>query len=191
MKYQKFQKSYDEAINTIELLLIPTPDEKSMDGLVRWMLETDANPHGFLPEGWGGSLSTAEGFAGLLNHLHHALYDDGDVTFVTVDDQPRIVFAHRFDEFFRERVLTEQEISLERDNARQPRWKLEYKIEVLDINPSEFGPLYDQHHTAWLRECFLGDSRHGDIEYNANHYRKYKQWNESWIEEARLSQKEK
>ena len=184
MKFQKFKKSYDESIESIEHILSPSTDEKSLADLALWMLETDCNPYGFLSEQWAECLSTAEGFDSLLHHLHHALYDDGDVTFVTVDGRPRIVFAHRFDDGFRERVLTKQELGLE------PQFHKKYQIEVLDIDPSEFGPLYDKHHTAWLKQCFLGDSRHGDIEHNANHYRKYKHWNESWIDEARLKHKD-
>lgn len=179
-KFDTFQTVHDDALDTIEQFLNNTTDSPPMNELVRWMLETDANPYGYLPHGWAGSVSTATGFQSLLHNLHHALYDDGDVTFVTVDDQPRIVFAHQYDDGFRERVLSKQEQDLEKERFDNTP----YDIKILNIKPNEFGPLHDAYQAAWLKQCFLHDSR-CDIEHATEHYRKYQQWSESWVEEAR------
>lgn len=194
-KFQTFQDTYDEAVDTIERFLANEVDGYTprMDGLVRWMMETDANPYGYLDWGWGGSLESAEKFAALLHHLHHALYDDGDVTFCTVDGEPRIIFANHHDDGFREKALHPQERDNEAKNITNPRrpgWVFRYDVRALDITPSEFGPLYDAYHTAWIKQCFMHDSRN-DLEGNAKHYRKYQQFDESWVEEARQKHAER
>lgn len=185
-----FEKAYKEAVGAIERFLIPTNYSPPMDGLVRWMLTTDANPHSFLQEGYGGALSTAEDFAALLGTLHHALYDDGDVTFVTVDGEPRIVFAHEFDDDFKACVLSKQEQDIEEKWETNPLYKgrkLSYDIQVLPKVPNDFGPLYDAWHSNWIKECFLSEVRRGDIdiEWTAQAYRKHRLWNEQWVAEAR------
>lgn len=176
-KFEQFQKAYDEAIQYIKSCLVPRPFEPQMNGLVQWLLDTDANPYGYLPQSWAGATSTAEGFASLLQHIHHAVYDDGDITFVTVNGEPRIVFAHPSDTYFRNSVLTSQEQSFETKNHN-------YKIEVLDITPNEFGPIFEAYHTEWVKNCFMSDASRGEIEWSANHYRKYKCWDEAWIKEC-------
>ena len=182
-KFQKFQETHDESIRTICLVLDDTTYDPPISGLVRWMLETDANPYSWLPPMWAGATYTAEGFASLVNNLYHATQDDGDVTFVSVNGTPRMVFYNRHDHGFRDRVLTEQEKGLEKND------EIPYDVKVLDIRPDEFGPLYDTWHTAWLKECFLSDCDR-DIERTAEHYRKYKQWDESWLVEAQKEARE-
>ena len=137
-KLKEFEKAYREALKNIAAFC----DDLELGELTRWMLETDANPYAYLPEGWASALETAEGFSSLLNHIHHAVYDDGDITFVTVNGEPRIVFAHQADSDFREAVLSQQEKDLEK---RPIFGKLRpQEIEVLnDLKPSEFGKLYD------------------------------------------------
>ncbi len=179
-KLEVFQKNYDEAIATINHYL-NTPNDKydyGMVPLVQWMMETDANPYAYLPHGWAGSTTSAEMFAGLLHCIHHALYDDSDITFVSVNDEPRIVFVWKHEDNFRNYVLNNTEKDIEK------RWgKERYEIKTLDITPGEFGPLYDEYQRNWLKECFLTDASRG-IEWSAGVYRKYKCWNEEWIAEA-------
>lgn len=176
--FDKFQKNYDDAIKSIKKFLEPTEYDPSMHELVKWMMETDANPYSYLPHGWAGSLESAQSFASLLNMIHHALYDDGDITFVTVNDEPRIVFVWRHDDNFKNYVLSDTEKDIVKRYGEDS-----YDIKVLDIKPSEFGPLYDIYHKNWLKECFISDARRG-VNWAAEHYRQYKLWDESWIEEA-------
>lgn len=180
-KFVKFQKAYDTAIDTITSFQQPGNLEPQMNELVNWMLETDANPYAYLPEAWASSTYTAEGFAGLLHHIHYAIYGDGDITFVSVYDEPRIVFANRNDADFIDRVLTlHEKQSLVFSVSR------EYDIKILDIEPNEFGVLYDQFQKDDIKHRFLDDaSRFEDVEWTANNYRIYKCWDESWIEEAK------
>ena len=184
-KFQDFQKAYDDAIETINLFLLPGKYEPQLDGLTKWLMETDANPYSYLPEHWAGRTNTAEGFASLLGFISHAVHDDGEITFVTVNGEPRIVFANQHDDDFRSAALTETEKDIETRpwpavRTRRPS----YVIEVLDITPNEFGPLFDKFYANDIKRFFMSDAVMG-VEQAAEHYRKYSCWDEAWIDEAR------
>lgn len=180
-KFEKFDQAYKEAVETIKRFMEPCSYEPQMDGLVKWMLETDANPYAYLPQEWAGALDSAQGFASLLHYIHHAVYDDGEITFVRVNGEPRIVFAwHEGDDAkFRDLVLNEQEKEIEKRRRCNP-----YEIEVLDIAPNEFGPLYDAYQTAEVKQWYINDAASHGTEWAAEHYRKYRCWNEEWITEC-------
>lgn len=180
-RFEIFQKNYNEAITNINRFLhIPkNQHDYSMVSLVKWMMETDANPYSYLPHNWAGSTNNAEMFSSLLHTIHHALYDDGDITFVTVNGEPRIVFVWKHEENFRNYVLSDTEKDIENRHGEE-----QYEIAVLDIEPGEFGPLYDRYQKEWLKECFITDAAR-DIEWAATAYRKYKCWDNDWILEAK------
>jgi hypothetical protein len=186
-KFDEFQKTYDQAIKTIRTFQTPGEhEEPPMDGLVNWMLETDANPASFLPRGWSFSLRTAEGFAEILQTIHHALYDDGDITFVAVDGEPRITFVDRYDDKFRENILYPSEINFEKLGKVR-----EYDIQILDIEPNEFGSLYDMYQKKYIKSCFFRDASYQDVNWVAGLYREYKCWDENWINECKTLLSEK
>lgn len=179
----KFQKQFDNAISTIEMYLNNKDgDEGDVSKLVEWMLTTDANSYGYLGDTWGGSLDTAENFASFLNNLHHALVDDGDVEFVSVNDAPRIVFAWRGDENFRNHVLSKTELDME-ERRKGEKWCPEYEIKVLDISPNEFPALRDAYEKEWLKKCFLWDVKGKHDTHTIQHYSTYQHFNPAWIEE--------
>lgn len=183
-KLAYFQKVHDEAVESINRFLQPYIHEPQIDGLVLWMMETDANPYAYLPENWANLTGDAEGFAGLLHCIHHAVYDDGDITFVSVNGEPRIVFYHKSDEGFQEVVLSKQEQQIEKDREKYGI-SIRYQIEILNIKPNEFGPLYDSFQAKNIKRCFITDAiGNGNTEAIAKHYRKYQCWNEEWVAEA-------
>ena len=96
MGYEKFDKAHSKAKENISAML-DRRDASDVAVLGRWLLETEANPYGFLPERWAGSVETATGLVGLLNHLDHAMVDDGDVCFPVVDGCPKIAFLSEYD----------------------------------------------------------------------------------------------
>lgn len=183
-QFEKFNQSHFAAIEIIKRFMEPGRYEPQMDKLVKWMLETDANPYSYLPEEWASAFGSAQGFASLLHYIHHAVYDDGEITFVRVNGGPRIVFAchEGDDDKFRNLVLTEQEKEIEKRpifGRCRP-----YEIEVLDITPNEFGPLYNEFQSAEVKHWFINDAASHGTEWAAEHYRKYHCWNEAWITEC-------
>lgn len=181
-KFEQFQKEYDDAISLINQFLEPSKHEPQMNGLVRWMMETDANPYSYLPEQWANSMSTAEGFASLLGVINHALYDDGEITFVTVNDRPRIVFVWKHEDNFRDYVLTAQEKDIEKNSRFR---KVRYDVKVLDITPDEFGPLYDACHVKELKRYFASDVVSLGPKVAVEHYSKHQVFDKSWLDECK------
>ena len=183
--FEKFDEAHEKAKDSIRgyLNIESGSYDEGMVPLVKWLLETDINPYSFLQPEWACSVNTADGMASLLSNIHHALYDDGDITFVTVNGQHRIIFAHPTDDGFEERCLMNGEKDL-RDHSR---WPVQYDVKVLKITPEEFCQRIEAEHTMWIKDCFLSDIDNIEsVEYYAAHYRKqYRCWDESWLEEAR------
>jgi hypothetical protein len=176
-KFEIYKKVYEDAVKSIQRFI---DDPSDMNEFAAWLMDTDANPYSYLEQGYADLMSTAEGCAGLLETIHHAVYDDGDITFVTVDDQPRIVFAHRFDEGFRDVVLCRQEKEIEK---RLIFGKTKsYKIEVLDIKPNDFPKIYNAYQLSELKRCFSYDAGRNGIDFAVEHYRKYACFSEDWVE---------
>lgn len=177
-KFDKFKKSYDEAIETINQFM-EAPE--SMTELTKWLMTTDANPHSYLTQSWAGMSETAEGMADLLNYIHHAVVDDGDITFVKVDGEPRIVFAHPSDDYFRDVVLNSQEKQFEERRAKIGMGRID--IQVLDIKPNDFGKVYDEYQKEQVKKWFLSDAKRQGVEFAKEHYKEFNCWDEAWVEE--------
>ena len=177
--FEKFDRVHEEAKASIASFLNPSEEYlKPYAPFFQWLFETDINPYSFLPEVWADATFTATGMSSLFSMFHHAFVDDGDVTFVMVNGFPRIVFIDRWDvEADPRRVLSDSEIDMHK------RLKSEPSAEVLNITPVEFASLIERLHTEWIKECFFNDS-FGNVYWAAENYRKYKCWNEEWVQEC-------
>ena len=175
-KFKTFKKVYEEAVESIHRFI---DDPSDMNELAAWLMTTDASPYSYLQEGYASMMSTAEGCDGLLATIHHAVYDDGDITFVKVDDAPRIVFAHKHDDDFRKLVLSVQEQEIEKrlifGKTRQ------YEIEVLSIKPNDFPKIYNAYQLKELQRCFSCDAGRNGIDFAVEHYKKYACFSEDWV----------
>lgn len=180
-RFKVFQSAHDDAIDAIHHFQ-NNNDCAEMRELVNWLLTTDANPYAFLPEEWAPSLNTAESFADLLHCIHHAVYDDGAITFVAVNDEPRIVFVNQYEDNFRDRVLTNQEKEIEKRTIFGKTSK--YDVTVLDITPNEFGPLYDAFNLKDLQRCFSIDAGRLGIKFATDVYSKYACFTSNWVEQC-------
>ncbi len=176
-KFKAFRKVYEESVKSIHRFI---DDPSDMNELAAWLMTTDASPYSYLQEGYAGMMSTSEGCAGLLATIHHAVYDDGDITFVKVDSAPRIVFAHKHYDNFRELVLSVQEQEIEKrfifSKTRQ------YELEILDIKPNDFPKIYNDYQLKELQRCFSCDAGRNGIDFAVENYRKYACFREDWVE---------
>lgn len=177
-RFQKFESSFNQAISAIKTYLETNNHREGMDGLTEWLLTTDANPYSYLPESWAGFIGSAEGFASLLNIIAHALYDDGDITFVTVNGEPRIVFTNQYDENFRDLVLSRQEKEIEKRNIFGKSSR--YEIQVLNIKPQDFGKLHDSYERNRTKQCFIHDAALKGLEFATKHYKSIPHWDDDW-----------
>lgn len=175
-KFLKFEKSYKDAIESIKRY----QENKDVGDLVNWLLNTDENPYSFLDE--GNLLGSAESFSYLCSILHHALVDDGDVTFFSVDGEPRIVFVHKCDLKEYKKYTRKEYKIVEVDGKKS----IDHDIVDSDI------VFFDDYHdwieaieiyaTEQLKRFYLSDKEcHGE-EFATNYYSKYKRFNPEWKE---------
>ncbi|MCZ7862669.1 hypothetical protein O9X98_14940 [Agrobacterium salinitolerans] len=90
-KFEIWRESFEASLEKIAGYLSDT--DPGMQRLTRWLMETATNPYDFLMPSDAATFSSADLFAGLLHSIHHALVDDGEISFVAVNGRPMIVFA--------------------------------------------------------------------------------------------------
>lgn len=177
-KFEKFDQSHREAIETIK----EYQQDKDVGVLVNWLLATDINPYSFLDDEYAQYMYTSEGFSMLCHLLHHALIDDGDVTFLSVDKKPKIGFYWKYDlpEFTRK----DYKLIRPEDGSRP---YIENNIVLSDVivydDFNQFIEAIEIYATNDLKRCFLGDIQIMDSLDNAvRHYSQYKRFDPAWIE---------
>lgn len=145
----QWRASFEAALEKIERYR--NDDDQDMRLITRWLMETEANPYGFIERGYARAFESAEGFAGLLHTIHHALVDDGEICFVAVNGRPMIVFAHR-DEIGYVELRSEVEVAI------AERRGIETKYDFIDGVAAFIGrqDRYEAHRAAHIA---LGDLR--------------------------------
>lgn len=85
---QQWKKSFEEAMSSIEHSITPSTDDyqdlKDYKTLSKWLLETSVSPYDFMSQGWEGFRYNLFSTDSLLGMIHHALIDDGEISFVTM-----------------------------------------------------------------------------------------------------------
>ena len=147
--FDRVEKAHKEAIEYIRFML----KDPELGDFINWMMNTEENPYSYLPEGWASATYTSTGFSSLVHVINHAWYDDGDISFVTVKGQPRIAFAHPTDEWFEKECLS----SSERDYLDISN------ISILEVLPSAFGPLCEQHSEKRAKESKEMETRRNEL----------------------------
>lgn len=171
-KLKKFEKVYTDAVESIKRYQA----DEDVGDLVNWLLATDINPFSFLDN--GNLMSSAEGFDHLCHLLHHALVDDGDVTFLSVDGAPKIVFVCRWDlkEYKRKKYKLV-------DVDGKP--KLDHDMIDSDIvifeSYDDWIASIEKYTTEHLKKCYLSDKQQHGEDFATNHYSKNKRFNPDWI----------
>jgi len=79
-----WREANEEAIRTVTRLVYGTGEdyEKAFQLLALTITTTDVNPWSFMPRGWEGAKESAQTYESFLHMLHHAMCDDGDVSFI-------------------------------------------------------------------------------------------------------------
>lgn len=165
-----FQKNYDHAVNGIHMHLQSGYPE--FVELVNLLLTTDANPYGFCPTGYTDAFYSAQSFDSLCCAIHHALYDDGDITFYVVGNEPRFGFFCRH-ELTDENCLnsTEKHFVKTRGNVYNYR----------SVTIQEWILLFNEFHDSEVRRYFISDAvRHG-IEFAVSSNDHYARFDPDWV----------
>lgn len=167
----EFHKSFNEALATIEHF----KTDANMAAITNWLLNTDASPYSIFADA-GGRVGSAESFAGLLQCIHHALVDDGDICFPVVNGRPRICFVWQHEKNVEQYILTAQEKGFIRD------FGTDYEITFLD-NIDQFIAAYDAAHIKFIKRCFLIDARAKGVQFATKNYSTYKCFDPTWVNE--------
>lgn len=159
-KFEKWELVYLEAIKSVEHHL---HSEGEYGDFCRWLYKTEINPYSLNKE-WGGAFETITGFSTLCDVIHHAINDDGDITFYQQEGQPpAFIFIHRTEDCFRDKALhVPFHIALNKNNDN-------IKISFFD-NAYEFMKAADDYAKAWIRKCFITDARRLGSEFAIKHY---------------------
>ena len=130
-RYKSFEKVYLDSIETIKRYC--DDENQEMRHIANWLMDTNGNPYSiFFDCDDASRMSCAEGMAELLHKIHHAMIDDGDITFRVIGGFPQITFD----------CVDEQTSS--------------YPCKILD-NAFEFTEAFDKQRKRHLKKCFLLD----------------------------------
>lgn len=179
--FDEWRNVTENAIKTVIKYAEPVESAPGFSKFVNWALTTRSSGYGWLPVEWGGSLGTATGAEMLFNHIWHALYDDGDISFVTVNDAPRIVFVNQFDLDFSDigkfltqsdRMLAERRAKIGDETAA---------LVVLNCSIAEFCDIHDAYEEKCVRRAFAFEAARWGVEFAVKNASRWSFWNPDWI----------
>lgn len=170
LRLKNIEENHQKALKQIQGFL---NGEEEMRAITKLLLETDANQYAFLPENFANVFETSSGFASLLHMIHHALVDDGDISFPLVNGEPRIRFVSRWEDNYEQYALneTEKHFKLERGNT----YTVEQCKDVFD-----FIEKFEEYHSNQVLLWFINDSSRFGIDFAVKHYSKYAKFNPDW-----------
>jgi hypothetical protein len=149
VSFDDWRERFDGALERIERFR--NDDTPDMRLITRWLMETEANPYGFIERSYARAFESAEDFAGLLHTIHHALVDDGEICFVAVNGRPMIAFANR-DEIGYVELRSEVEVAI------AERRGIETKYDFID-GVTAFIDRQDRYEAHRAAHIALGDLR--------------------------------
>jgi len=176
--FGKWDLAHKNALSEVQRALQGAPE---LAALTAYLMETDANPYGFMPKGWEGAAQTSTGFAAFLGVLHHALYDDGDISFPIVNGGPRIAFVWQREHNYAELVLSDTEKSFRREHGST--YEITFAAGALD-----FIERHRKHHSKEVREWFIEDAARHSVGFAVSVYQKYANFSWGWEEDPDVLQ---
>lgn len=177
--FNQWRNMTEDAIKSVIKYTEPVESAPGFSEFVNWALATQSSGYGWLPVEWGGSLGSAAGAEMLFSHIWHALYDDGDISFVVVNDAPRIVFVNRFDSDFSDKVLTQSDRMLAERRAKIGGETT--PLVVLDCSIAEFCAIHDAYEEKCVRRAFAFEAARWGVEFAVKNASRWSFWNPDWI----------
>lgn len=154
--------------------------------LVRWILSTEISPYSFMPKGWGGCVADCTAFAGFLSVLHHAMYDDGCLSLVVLNDQPRMSFADYWkdhDDFIQMTISDQEKQLMSHTNDFRASCRLvESEDTLVFVNSvDEWINLCEEHHISELKAGYAHTTVSQGKEFADAVYCKYRRFSDDWV----------
>jgi hypothetical protein len=170
-RLEQLEKNHTKYMEGIKKYAVS--DQPEMRALTDLLLETEANPWGFLPEVWASCTESSSGMYSLLNNIHHSLYDDGDISFPIVNGEPRIAFVWKGEDNYANYVLSETE------KRMRDQYDSEYTIEFC-TDALDFVARHKEYHRTDIQRCFILDAAMHGITFAVNHYCEYANFDSDW-----------
>ena len=170
-RLEKLEENHIRCMEGIKKYAASTQPE--MRALTELLLETEANPWCYLPEYWAGCTESSSGMYALLNNIHHALYDDGDISFPIVNGRPQIVFVWKNEKNYADYVLSETQKQFR--DERGVEYEIEFCKDALD-----FVARHKEFHRTDIQRCFILDAAMHGITFAVNHYCEYANFDSDW-----------
>lgn len=172
-KIDEYRNKFEEAIAEIELAM---NTDNSIQPLVRWLMCSEASPYSYLPRSRAGLTHTAEGMLDLINEIHHAVYDDGDIAFALFNGCPVIIFACQHEADFTDKVVK----AFSHANDRRKS----YTVEVVEDSISEFVDRLQDYFEKEMRRHFITTTSIYGVEFAKYLYSEYSGYDKLDIEQC-------
>ncbi len=179
-KFEEFEKAHQDAMRDIKEY--STKSQSEMMAITNYLLKTEDNPYSFLPKGWEGSIATSTDFLSLLNVIHHALFDDGDISFPIVNGEPRIALVSRHTENYLDFILTDNEIKDLKSGKKQ--YTVKQCKDVLD-----FIEKHQEYFKNQVKNWFTNDAAREGLDFALEYYQKYSNFDQKWQFDQNIIQK--
>jgi hypothetical protein len=177
-----FTKNFNNAMDKINKYLT---EDSELKIFANWFINQENNTNSFywIPENWISATDNAISFVRFLNYIHYCIVDDGDMCFVDVNGDIRMLFIHKQD-VSPETVLTSTEKNLLKYVENEPDFPIEYEIKILDITLNDFPKVYEEYQVKRLKVSFTIDVGIADsLEEVVKEYSNNKYFDSAWIEE--------
>jgi len=168
---EKMKETFNEELGYLTDIL---ESGSELSKLAEYLLTTDRNPYSIINVGYNTKCITS--FNDILMSLNHALYDDGEVTFYTVNGEPRFGFFNQY-EASEDMYLEDIELDM-----KETYPVLKYVIEVLPQDVNNWIKLSEVFQINDLKRMFLSDAKSG-LNDALRVYSKYKLFKQDWIKE--------
>lgn len=159
-RLKEFRKAYKQAVAQIKKYL----NDPVMYEVTNWLLTAETDLFSALPKGWG-NLYSAQDCETLLGTIHHALVDDGEISFPVVRGEPRMAFVSRWETNVDEFILTDAE--------KEFKQRFGMSIEITFLNTIQE---FISARTLWEankeKQYFVADAARFGIEFAKKHYPK-------------------
>lgn len=146
-----FENVHKTAMSNINLLL---EEDNELSVLLKWMLETEIDLSSYLPDSFTGALNSSLDFVNLGFLIKHALYDDGEITFV------KNSYGHPYIIFINQQNIPED-------------------YEVIG-NSTEFIKVCEDYHLNELKKHFIRDCAIHGVEFTVKEYSSNPLFNSQW-----------
>lgn len=174
-RIEEINKSHKESLDSINRYLT----DENVGKYINWLANTEINPYSFLPEEMASGFGTSEGFEFICHMVHHALVDDGDISFVICGEQPKIIFQYRYD-YVPKKVKEYKLINDENGKPKLDHILVDEKVKFLE-SFDEFIIEVEKYERDHTMRCFYLDADRLGKEFAFEHYSKDPFFDTEWI----------